>query len=90
MTADVPGACGHRIVGPAAGRNAQWTTWLDVDADESDFERLGAEFDATAAAIVGRVGDATARLMRQPAVVDFATAWMAVNRGPGGSEDRNT
>ncbi|QOC90738.1 aminoglycoside N(3)-acetyltransferase [Micromonospora craniellae] len=39
----------------------------------------GADFEATGAATVGRVGDATARLMPQPALVDFATTWMATH-----------
>ncbi|MET8153701.1 aminoglycoside N(3)-acetyltransferase [Actinoplanes sp. NPDC049668] len=58
----------------------RWTTWLDVDADEGDFERLGADFEETGAAVVGRVGSATAHLMSQPDAVDFATAWLSVNR----------
>ncbi|TDB90285.1 AAC(3) family N-acetyltransferase [Micromonospora fluostatini] len=59
---------------------SRWTTWVDVVTDESDFDRLGADFEATGAAVVGPVGGATARLMSQPALVDFATAWMAANR----------
>ena len=70
-----------RLVG-AGGRTAppQWVTWADVDEDESDFEQIGADFEATGAATVGPVGRATARLMRQRAVVDFATTWIGVNR----------
>jgi aminoglycoside 3-N-acetyltransferase len=58
----------------------QWTEWVDVVPDEDDFERLGADFEATGAAATGRVGGATARLMSQRALVDFATAWMAAHR----------
>jgi aminoglycoside 3-N-acetyltransferase len=57
-----------------------WLTWVDVIADEGDFERLGAALDATGAVAVGQVGAAGARLMSQRAIVDFATAWMATHR----------
>jgi aminoglycoside 3-N-acetyltransferase len=58
----------------------RWTTWVDVMTDEGDFERLGAAFEATGALAIGQVGAATARLMSQRAIVDFATAWMAAHR----------
>lgn len=58
----------------------EWVTWTDVDVDESDFEPLGADFEAIGAVTVGPVAAATARLMSQPALVDFAAAWMAKNR----------
>jgi aminoglycoside 3-N-acetyltransferase len=57
-----------------------WTTWVDVMTDEGDFERLGAAFEATGVVAIGQVGAATARLMSQRAIVDFATAWMAAHR----------
>ena len=60
---------------------SRWTTWTDVVTDEDDFDRLGADFEATGGATIGRVGNATARLMRQRTLVDFATAWMATSRG---------
>jgi aminoglycoside 3-N-acetyltransferase len=63
-----------------ANGRSQWTTWVDVVTDESDFERLGADFEATGATLIGQVGGATARLMSQRALVDFGTAWMAANR----------
>jgi aminoglycoside 3-N-acetyltransferase len=59
---------------------SQWITWVDVVTDESDFDRLGAAFEATGGAVISQVGGATARLMSQPVLVDFATAWMAANR----------
>ncbi|RKN32400.1 AAC(3) family N-acetyltransferase [Micromonospora musae] len=61
---------------------SQWTTWVDIVADESDFDRLGADFEAAGAAVIGQVGGATAQLMSQPVLVDFATAWMSANRLP--------
>jgi aminoglycoside 3-N-acetyltransferase len=61
--------------------SGRWVTWTDVAEDEGDFERIGADFEAaTHAARVGQVGNATARLMPQRALVDFATRWMADNR----------
>ena len=59
---------------------SEWITWADVDVEESDFERLGADFDGTGAVTIGPVGDATARLMSQPALVDSATGWLAAHR----------
>ncbi|MEP6697984.1 MAG: AAC(3) family N-acetyltransferase [Pseudonocardiales bacterium] len=63
---------------------SQWVTWTDVVERQEDFEEIGAAFEATvgpaAAVSVGQVGGATARLMPQRALVDFATAWMAAHR----------
>ena len=59
---------------------SQWITWIDVVPDTDDFERLGTDFEATGAAMSGKVGCATARLMSQRALVDFATGWMAAHR----------
>jgi aminoglycoside N3'-acetyltransferase len=62
----------------AAGR--RWLSWEDVVADEQDFERLGAAFDATGRTRTGRVGEGEARLMRQRALVEFAVGWLVENR----------
>jgi aminoglycoside 3-N-acetyltransferase len=59
---------------------SHWTTWTDVAEDESDFKHLGADFDATGATTIGRVAGATARLMSQRTLVDFATGWITANR----------
>ena len=62
--------------------SGRWVTWTDVAEDEGDFERIGADFEAaTLAARIGQVGNATAKLMPQRALVDFATRWMADHRG---------
>ncbi|GIF67479.1 AAC(3) family N-acetyltransferase [Asanoa ishikariensis] len=61
---------------------SEWTTWVDVVTDESDFDRVGADFEATGGAVIAQVGGATARLMSQVVLVDFATAWMGTNRVP--------
>ena len=63
--------------------SARWVTWTDVAEDESDFERIGADSEhATPAAKLGQVGNATAKLMPQRDLVDFATRWIADNRRP--------
>ena len=60
-----------------AGR---WVTWTDVEEDESDFDQIGSDFEAAGGCALGPVGRATARLMSQRAVVDFAATWIGVNR----------
>jgi len=60
--------------------SASWQEWEDVDEDESDFGQIGAAFEAADGARVGPVGDVTARLMSQRAVVDFASSWMSQHR----------
>lgn len=63
--------------------SGRWVTWTDVAEDESDFETIGADFaDASQVVTTGSVGNATAQLMPQRALVDFATRWMADNRRP--------
>lgn len=58
----------------------EWAWWTDIVLNESDFDRLGVDLDATGAVRTGRVGDATCRLMRQRAAVDFAVGWIGRNR----------
>ncbi|MDQ6874978.1 MAG: AAC(3) family N-acetyltransferase [Actinomycetota bacterium] len=58
----------------------RWVTYTDVDLDESDFARLGEDFDATGKTTTGTVGSAVARLFRQRDAVDFATGWLARHR----------
>lgn len=62
------------------GGTSGWTTWIDVVPDESDFTRLGADFEAAGTTSIGLVGNATARLMSQPELIDFATGWLADHR----------
>lgn len=59
---------------------SRWTTWTDVIPGEGDFEQLGAAFEAAVGVSTGLVGHATARLMSQRVLVDFATGWIAANR----------
>ena len=59
----------------------RWVEWDDLEIDEGDFEALGAAFGGRADnERQGRVGQASARLMRQRTLVDFAVTWIAANR----------
>jgi aminoglycoside 3-N-acetyltransferase len=61
----------------------RWEQYRDVDLDSDDFEDIGAAFEATGACRIGKVGNATAKLMRQKELVDFAVDWMREHRaGP--------
>lgn len=60
---------------------SEWVTWTDVLEEEDDFERLGEDFEREVGASVGPVGNATARLLPQRALVDYAVGWIAANRG---------
>ena len=60
-----------------------WSTFEDVDVDDSDFDRLGEDFlrsDAGKVVRRGKVGIANCQLMPQRAIVDFAVDWLAENR----------
>jgi aminoglycoside 3-N-acetyltransferase len=48
--------------------------------DEDDFAELGAAFEEQHPARVGPVGNATARLLNQRALVDFGVGWMESHR----------
>ncbi|MYK18231.1 AAC(3) family N-acetyltransferase [Candidatus Poribacteria bacterium] len=60
-----------------------WTTFEDIDVDDSDFHRLGEDFlrsDAGKVVRRGKVGIANCQLMPQRTIVDFAVDWLAGNR----------
>lgn len=60
----------------AAGAGVSWTTIDDVADDLGRFfPPLGADFEKTGAVTFGQVGQAEARLMPHPALVDFAIPW---------------
>jgi aminoglycoside 3-N-acetyltransferase len=62
----------------------EWRSVRDILYRAEDFPRIGADFEETGRVAVGRVGRATARLMRQRDLVDFAVAWMEKNRTASG------
>jgi hypothetical protein len=58
----------------------------DIELDESDFPALGRDFAAASATLRrGQVGAATAELMRQRELVDFAVGWLQEHRQPPGA-----
>ena len=73
----------YKNYGAAVGAEGsrRWTTFTDVDIEDSDLSEIGAAFEAASGtARRGRVGHATATLMPQRPLVDFAVAWMTDNR----------
>ena len=61
-----------------------WSTFENIDVDDSDFDRLGEDFlrsDAGKLVQCGKVGIADCQRMPQRAVVDFAVDWLGKNRG---------
>ncbi len=58
-----------------------WTAFKDFETNESDFPRIGAEFESETRFVrAGRVANATARLFPQRQFVDYAVKWMERNR----------
>lgn len=59
----------------------EWVPIRDVDINDDDFPAIGEAFERqTGLAQVGAVGQGTARLLPQRALVDFAVEWMEKNR----------
>lgn len=64
-----------RLSGPVVVDGVRrWTSWPDIDLADDDFAGLGREFTEAGGVRVGTVGRATAELMRQRELVDWATA----------------
>lgn len=59
----------------------QWVTFQGIDLDDEDFPRIGAAFaEATGLVCQGKIGQATALLMPQRPLVDFAVRWIETHR----------
>jgi aminoglycoside 3-N-acetyltransferase len=60
----------------------EWVEWTDIELDSDDFSETGAAFEEAQPESVaeGEVGAATAKLVDQPALVDFGAAWMSEHR----------
>ena len=77
----------HAARGPQGGAvrlddgTVEWLTWTDLLDQDNDFAQLGGDFEATGGARVGPVGSATARLMDQRTLVDFAVPWISARAG---------
>ena len=62
----------------------KWVKLQDIDEDASDFQALGEHFARETGLVrCGRVADATALLMPQCSLVDYAVQWMEAHRLPG-------
>lgn len=59
----------------------QWVKTEDIDIDESDFQRIGDDFEREEGMVRrGRVACAEAMLVSQRALVDYAVVWMEKHR----------
>jgi aminoglycoside 3-N-acetyltransferase len=59
----------------------QWVWFNDINFDDTDFEKIGADFSGeTGLMVSGKVGLAKVQLMPQRQLVDFAVRWMEKNR----------
>ncbi len=59
----------------------RWIEFTEPVVDDSDFEAVGLAFaNEMSHVVTGTVGEATARLMRMRALVDFARGWMRQHR----------
>ena len=59
-----------------------WMPFDDIDWDDSDFEALGADFARdTGQQSEGKIAKATALLMPQRALIDYAITWFESHRG---------
>ncbi|CAG7620727.1 SPbeta prophage-derived aminoglycoside N(3')-acetyltransferase-like protein YokD [Paenibacillus solanacearum] len=58
-----------------------WVHFDDIEYDSDDFVAIGEAFERECASVtIGQVGGATARLMPQRALVDYAVRWMERHR----------
>ncbi|MEM8533287.1 MAG: AAC(3) family N-acetyltransferase [Chloroflexota bacterium] len=58
-----------------------WAAFYDVDVNSEDFYRIGANFTADTGLVQqGQVGNTTASLMPQCAIVDYAVQWLEEHR----------
>ncbi len=82
--ADFPTKCVVQEGAPISQAGSRrWTTFEDINVDDSDFDRLGEDFlHAEAGKVVqqGKIGIADCQLMPQRTIVDFAVDWLGGNR----------
>lgn len=58
----------------------EWVAYNTLAVDDSDFKRIGVEFEQTHNIKVHKVGNADVRLIRQRTLVDWAVWWMEKHR----------
>ena len=59
----------------------RWVSYEDTDHDETDFPTIGEAYEQSHQLQIGHIGEAEARLISQPKLVDFAVVWMDRHRG---------
>jgi len=52
-----------------------WKEFEDFETNDDEFEEIGKVFETKSEVCIGKVGNATAKLMKQRELVDFGTAW---------------
>ena len=57
-----------------------WKAYETLFVDGEDFEDIGEAFEKENEISIGKIGEATIRLMNQRELVDFAVGWMEKNR----------
>lgn len=64
------------------GGEREWVEWTDIELNSDDFSEIGAAFEDEhpEAVAEGEVGAATAKLVDQPALVDFGAEWVTEHR----------
>jgi aminoglycoside 3-N-acetyltransferase len=63
-----------------ADGNRAWAEYENIEENTDDFADLGADFEQEVGLTEGRVGAASAKLVSQRALVDFAIDWFEANR----------
>ena len=59
----------------------EWVTYETLFVDGEDFDEIGKEFETDNSNVkIQKIGDATAKLMNQKELVDFAVSWISENR----------
>jgi aminoglycoside 3-N-acetyltransferase len=58
----------------------KWVTYQTQAVDDSDFTKLGTQFEKEMKMATHQIGKAEIRFISQPLLVDWATAWMEKNR----------
>jgi aminoglycoside 3-N-acetyltransferase len=60
--------------------NKVWKYVDDIDISSDDFNEIGLDYEKENGTVLGKVGNANARLLDQRHIVDFAAAWIEKNR----------
>ena len=58
----------------------EWITYSTLAVDDSDFVKLGAQYDKENNITINKLGNADVRLLKQRPFVDWSVKWMEANR----------